>query len=68
MQLRSMRTGNRRAGPVGCAWAGLAVIAVAVVGCGDDSVEALSKEDYLAQGNAICAATGERLRSLPLVS
>ena len=59
MQLRSMRRGSRRAGPVGCGLAGLAVMAVAVVGCGDDSVEALSKEDYLAQGNAICAATYE---------
>ena len=37
----------------------LAVIAVVAAGCGDDSVEALPKEDYVAQGNAICAAINE---------
>ena len=39
----------------------LAVIGLAVAGCGDDDKEALTEEAFLEQGNAICAAGNERI-------
>lgn len=41
--------------------AGLAVTALLLTACGGDSEEALSKEDFIEQANAICAATNEEL-------
>jgi hypothetical protein len=37
----------------------ITALAVLAAGCGDDSAEALSKDDYVAQANAICAVTSE---------
>jgi hypothetical protein len=35
------------------------VVVAGVAACGDDSVDALSKDDYVAEANAICAATND---------
>jgi hypothetical protein len=55
---------SRRAGRFACVLAGLGLLAMVAVACGDDDSDALTKEDYIEQANAICAATNEEIDPL----
>jgi hypothetical protein len=59
MREHDVHRGSDRTRPIGSLLAGLVVMAVVAAGCGDDSVEAVSKDDYIAQANAICATTND---------
>lgn len=58
MLRRKVLRGRQSARPVVCAMAGIVVVA-AFAACGDDSVDALSKDDYVAEANVICTATND---------
>ncbi len=58
MQAFGQQRSRRAAGSIVRLGAGLAVLAMVVAACGDDPAS-LSKEDFVAQADAICAATNE---------
>jgi hypothetical protein len=65
--LSGVLTGSSRTSSIVRVLAGfavIAVIAVVVTACGDVSTEALSKEEYVEQANAICAATDEEIEPI----
>jgi hypothetical protein len=64
MQVHERRSGSRRAGRFACVLASLGLLAVVAVACGDDDSDALTKEEYIEQANAICTATNEEIEPL----